>query len=153
MAAYPSGHNNAAVAELILILDDWAHAMDDNSILDRKPDVGYTRATGKEDWTEDELDIFVRNLDAEFDQEVTRLPGTAVGAVRGPGFVRLPYEQRLALAQVLDQCFASYQGVDFPSSTDFEYIIDSGYFKSGDYVSPTYYEIYEPDRSYMDRED
>lgn len=152
MSVYPPGHASAPVAEIINILDDWAQSIDDGTVNNRHPDLNYTRASGKEDWTEEELDVFVRNLDWEHDQEVTRAPGTGIGAKRGPGFVRLNYEQRLAMAQELDAALAHYPLVDFPSSTNHEAHTTSGYFRGGDYVSPEHYPGYEPDRSYMDQD-
>ena len=147
---YPSGHSNKAVSDIIFILDDWAHALEDGTVGNRRSDVNYTRASGKPDWTEEELDVFVRNLDWEFDQEVLRAPGLGVKAVRGPGFVRLAHEQRLALAQELDAYLASVEEAELPPDTRYEHMIESGYFKDGKYVSPTHVEGYEPDRSYLD---
>ena len=144
---YPPGHDNVAVKTIIDCLDDWARAIDDGSVTNRQPSVTYVRHSGEDDWSEEDLDIFVRNLDYEFDQEVTRAPGTGVGAVRGPGFVRLAYEQRIALAQELDSILAAIGEEEYPSSTKIS-SASSDYWKKGDYVSPEHVDGYPPDKSY-----
>ena len=90
---------NPGVAAVILLLDGWLQAMESGTAHLRLPDPSYIRADGKPLWTVEQLDTLIRDLDAEIDQEVTRLPGTSVGAQAGPGFWRLALPQRLALAQ------------------------------------------------------
>ena len=102
MPTYPSGHENPGVAAIIFLLDDWLQAMENGTAHLRLPDPTYVRPNGKPAWTQDDLDTLIRDLDAEIDQEVTRLPGTSVGAQAGPGFSRLALPQRLALAQHLE---------------------------------------------------
>lgn len=99
---YPSGHENAGVAAVILLLEEWVYALDNGTVNFWMPDPAYVRPHGQELWTEDQLDTLIRNIDAEIDQEVTRQPGTSVGAKAGPGFHRLALVQRLALAQALE---------------------------------------------------
>ena len=102
MARYPSGHQNPGVAAVIFLLDDWLNAMEAGTANLRLPDVNYVRGNGQAPWSEEELDRLMRDIDAEVDQEVARLPGTSVGAQAGPGFSRLAVPQRLALAQQLE---------------------------------------------------
>jgi len=109
LRTYPTGHDNAGVAAVIFLLDDWLQAMENGTAHHRLPDPNYVRSNGKPTWTEDELDTLIRDLDAEIDQEVTRLPGTSVGAKAGPGFSRLALPQRLALAQQLDNLVQRHQ--------------------------------------------
>ena len=109
MATYPPGHENPGVAAIILLLDGWLQAMDSGTAHLRLPDPSYVRPDGKPMWTVDQLDTLIRDLDAEIDQEVTRLPGTSVGAQAGPGFSRLALPQRLALAQHLDAALEQHE--------------------------------------------
>ena len=102
MPMYPSGHENPGVAAVIFLLDDWLQAMENGTVHLRMPDPNFVRSGGQPMWTEDELDTLIRDIDAEIDQEVTRAPGTSVGAKAGPSFHRLPLPQRLALAQQLE---------------------------------------------------
>ena len=91
------------------MLDEWLNAIETGTAHLRLPDPNYVRPNGKPAWTEEELDTLIRNIDAEIDQEVTRAPGTAVGAKAGPGFYRLALPQRLALAQHLETMLGQNQ--------------------------------------------
>lgn len=108
---YPSGHTNPGVHALTMLLEDWFQAMDDGRALLRQPDPGYQRSRGRPQWTEEELDRLVRDIDAEIDQEVNRAPGTSTGSKLGAGFTRLPLPQRLALAQQLDALLQEHEAV------------------------------------------
>ena len=108
---YPPGHANPGVAAVISLLDDWLFAIEDGTVYLRQPDHNYVRCSGKPLWTEEELDKLIRDIDAEIDIEVTRAPGTAVGAKAGPGFHRLAVPQRLALVQALDMTLDKYRDV------------------------------------------
>jgi hypothetical protein len=66
-------------------------------------------------WTEEELDKLVQDIDAEIDIEVTRTPGTSVGADAGPGFYRLQLPQRLALAQQLELLMEKQRAAAIPT--------------------------------------
>ncbi len=114
MPMYPSGHSNPGVAAIIFLLDDWLNAMESGTAELRLPDPEYRRAGGRPLWTEEELDTIIRDIDAEIDQEVSRAPGTSVGAKAGPGFSRLALPQRLALVQQLETLLEGYQ--DGPSA-------------------------------------
>ena len=109
MPTYPPGHENPGVAAVILLLDDWLQAMENGTAHLRLPDPDYVRPNDKPVWTVEQLDTLIRDLDAEIDQEVTRLPGTSVGAQAGPGFSRLALLQRLALAQHLEATMEQHQ--------------------------------------------
>ncbi len=115
---YPSGHANDGVHAVIMLLDDWAKAIDDERARYWLPDPNYQRSGGRPTWTEEELARLIREIDAEIDQEVSRTPGTQakVQAQAGSGFVRLPLPQRLALAQQLDVLVTQYEGL-FPADT------------------------------------
>jgi len=108
--AYPSGHNNPGVEAVMFCLERWLLALEDGSHVHRLPDFSYQRSRGRAQWTEEELDRLVRDIDAEIDQEVPRLPGTQakVRAKAGSGFHRLAVPQRLALAQELDRLIAEH---------------------------------------------
>ena len=93
---------------MVFLLDDWLNAIDTGMAHLRLPDPNYVRPRGKAPWTTQELDTLIRNIDAEIDQEVTRAPGTSVGAKAGPCFHRLDLPQRLALAQHLEQMLEQY---------------------------------------------
>lgn len=109
MPMYPSGHENPGVAAMIFLLDDWLQAIENGTAHLRMPDLNYARPSGRPVWTEEELDTLIRDIDAEIDQEVTRAPGTSVGAKAGPGFYRLALPQRLALAQHLETTLEQHQ--------------------------------------------
>lgn len=109
MPTYPSGHENPGVAAVIFLLHDWLQAMENGSADLRLPDPNYVRPSAKAMWTEQGLDTLIRDIDAEIDQEVTRLPGTSVGAKAGPGFHRLAFPQRFALAQQLETLLERHQ--------------------------------------------
>jgi hypothetical protein len=108
---YPPGHPNPGVAAVTAVLEEWCLALEDGSHVYRMPAPDYQRPGGKDLWTEDELDLLMRALDAEIDQEVTRAPGTSVGAKAGPAFHRLAVPQRLALAQQLADTVAEHVAV------------------------------------------
>lgn len=100
---YPSGHENPGVAAVIFYLEEWLVAMENGVAHLRQPDPAYPRQ-----YTEEELDTLVRDIDAEIDQEVVRAPGNAVGAKAGPKYVRLALPQRLAMAQGLHALCSQY---------------------------------------------
>lgn len=100
---YPSGHKNPGVAAIIFLLDDWLNALEEGVAGFHLPDPNHQRPDGRPPWTEEELDDLIRDLDYEVDREVSRAPGTSVGARAGPAFCRLAVPQRLALAQQLEQ--------------------------------------------------
>lgn len=99
---YPSGHADPQVHAIMALLEDWFTAMEDGTAHYRQPDFEYRRSEGKPQWSEDDVDRLVKAIDAEIDQEVLRLPGTTTHSTAGPGFHRLEFPQRLALAQQLD---------------------------------------------------
>lgn len=113
---YPSGHDNPGVAAVILLLNEWVYAMDNGTVEFWVPHSAYVRPNGKKPWTEDQLDTLIRDIDAEIDQEVIRLPGTSVGAQAGPGFHRLALPQQLALAQALEQTIKAHREALMPLS-------------------------------------
>ena len=115
MSAYPSGHKDPHIAAIIFLLDDWLNAMESGTVELRLPDPSYTRPDGKAIWTEEELDKLVQDIDAEIEIEVTRTPGTSVGADAGPGFCRLEVPQRLALAQQLELLMEKQKAALAPS--------------------------------------
>ena len=99
VSMYDRSHPNPGVAAVTFLMDDWLHALEGGSYIYRLPDPNYSRQ-----WTDDELDLLMKSMDAEIDQEVARTPGTSVGAKAGPGYVRLPVPQRRAFAQQLHDC-------------------------------------------------
>lgn len=106
---YPSGHANEAVHAVMEVVEAWFLAIEDGTAQYHLPDLEYRRSGGRDQWTEKELDVLVRDLDKEVEQEVGRAPGTSTGSTAGPGFVRLNTAQRLALAQELDRVVAKYE--------------------------------------------
>ena len=110
MSMYPQGHTNPGIEAVIYCLEKWFLAMEEGVVGEWMPDPTYKRISGKDGWTEDELDYLMRCLDWEFDQEVNRAPGTSTGSKLPPGFVRLGVAQRLALAQELDFLLDKWSG-------------------------------------------
>lgn len=135
---YASGHPDKNVETIIFILDGWVKAMDDGSVAQRYPSSSYKRKSGKPEWTEGELDLIMRSLDYEIDQEVARAPGTSTGSKMGPGFVRMDYNQRLAMVQELDEAIARLEFTGEPVTTG---------VVSPEYVTPVFYDNL-PDTSY-----
>ena len=135
---YASGHPDKNVETIIFILDGWVKAMDDGSVAQRYPSSSYKRKSGKPEWTEGELDLIMRSLDYEIDQEVARAPGTSTGSKMGPGFVRLDYNRRLAMVQELDEAIARLEFTGEPVTTG---------VVSPEYVTPVFYDNL-PDTSY-----
>lgn len=117
MGIYPSGHENPAVAAVIFLLDDWLNAMEAGTAHLRLPDPEYRRPNRRPFWTEEQMEVIVRDIDAEIDQEVSRAPGTSVGARAGPGFSRLALPQRLALVEQLETLLDRHRSV-LGASTD-----------------------------------
>jgi len=103
---YARGHDNDGVDAVVRLLEVWFLAIEDGTVTFRQPALSYPKT-----WTEEQLDALVRDIDAEIDQEVTRLPGTQakVQAQAGPGFQRLASPQRLALAQELHAAIEAHR--------------------------------------------
>lgn len=81
------------------VLADWFRALEDGSYINRVPD-----PQGWMDWSENTLDELVRvDIDDYVWQQRTYVKDErGITADAGPGFERLPWPQRVALAQQLD---------------------------------------------------
>lgn len=106
---YPSNHDNEGVGAIFACLERWFDMMQRGEAHLWQPDPIYVRRGGKPIWTEQELDDLVKDIDAEIQQEVNRVPGTQMQATDNSGFWRLAVPQRLALAQQLEQVIEAHR--------------------------------------------
>ena len=92
------------------VLRDWFTALEQGRAHLRQPDLSGQM------WTEEELDLLVRvdiDLYVEQQRNWSKI-NLGIDADAGPGFARLAYPQRLALAQELAAVYVRYASTSQP---------------------------------------
>lgn len=106
---YPPGHDDPKVESVIALLDDWLNAIEDGTAHFCLPDPNHQRRNGKPPWTDAELETAVLAIDAKVDRELSwARVNKLMMCTAGPGFARLPVEQRRAMCQQLDAVLAKF---------------------------------------------
>lgn len=109
LSPYDYGHSDEKVTTVIDLLDDWLLAIESGEARYRLPDPNHKRRNGKPPWTDAELETAIAAIDAKVDRELSwAKTNKLMMCTAGPGFIRLPVEQRRAMAQQMDLLLAKF---------------------------------------------
>lgn len=106
---YPLGHTDPCVEAVVALLSDWFNAIEDGTAHFRLPDPNHQRRNGLPPWTDAELETAMLAIDAKVGVELHWAKANKLMmCTAGPGFIRLPVEQRRAMCQQLDAVLAKF---------------------------------------------